>query len=208
MWNQKDLMRTLLKVLVIFVFYLTPFYLSAKPVDIALDQVGYRIDDEKDFRVARQVAAFQIRDEQNSIVFEGKLSGPIHDQYAGCDVWRGVFTDLKTPGTYTVQMEGGDRSWPFRIGNDIYQPLLQAALRGLYVSRCGYAVKDDAVGHPPCHMRDGAFMLVGGKKIADGRDATGGWHNGGDYWRSTMSAAQTVSRLLWPVEMFPDSFDI
>lgn len=177
------------------------------PNDIALNQLGYCLNDEKDFLVKKSVKGFQILNAQNEVVFNGELSGPVHDEYAGCDVWKGVFTEFKEPGTYVVKLTGGTRSYPFQVGNGIYAQLMQTALRGLYVSRCGYSVVDNAVGHPPCHLHDGEFMILNGEKIPDGRNATGGWHDGGDYYRSTMSAAQTVSRLLWAEELFPRAFN-
>jgi endoglucanase len=202
-------MKPFIRILAVLSFYLLPALDAAesRKTDIAINQVGYRIKDEKDFRLARPVAGFQILDSKNTVVFEGKMTGPRFDQYAGCDVWKGVFTEVKKPGTYVIQLLDGTRSWPFKVGDDVYTPLLQTALRGLYMSRCGYAVRDDAFGHPPCHLLDGAFMVVGDKQIPDGREATGGWHNGADYQRSTMSSAQAVSRLLWPVELFPGAFD-
>lgn len=175
--------------------------------DIAVNQVGYSIGDRKDFRIGRYVKGFQILNEQNTVVFKGRLNGSTYDQYAGCEVWKGEFTELNKPGKYIIQLSDNTRSWPFKVGNDIYDPLLQTVLRGLYVSRCGYAVKDNAVGHPPCHLHDADSLILEGKRIPDGRDATGGWHDGGDYWRSSMSASQTISRMLWPVELFPGKFD-
>ncbi|MFA6560402.1 MAG: glycoside hydrolase family 9 protein [Verrucomicrobiia bacterium] len=180
---------------------------AAGSEDIAINQVGYRIADAKDFRVARAIAGFQILNERNAVALEGKLTGPVHDQFAGCDVWKGDFTALRQPGTYIIQLPDGTRSWPFKIGDGVYVPLLQTALHGLYLSRCGYAVKNEVVGHPPCHLRDGAIMVIGDKRAPDGREATGAWHNGADYNRSTMSAAQAVSRMLWPDELFPGAFD-
>lgn len=180
---------------------------AAGPEDIGINQIGYRPADEKDFRVARAVAGFKILNAQDAVVLEGKLSGPRHDQFAGCDVWTGDFTALRQPGTYVIQLSDGTRSWPVKIGDEAYVPLLQTALHGLYLSRCGYAVRDEVVGHPPCHLRDGAIMVIDDQRVPDGRDASGAWHNGADYNRSTMSAAQAVSRMLWPAEMFPGAFD-
>ncbi len=177
------------------------------PLDIAVNQLGYRIDDKKDFLIGRFVEGFQILNEQNEVVFNGRLSGPVHDDYAACNVWKGDFTDVKKPGKYIVKLTDGTHSYPFQVDDGIYTKLMQTALRGLYVSRCGYSVIDNAVGHPPCHMHDGEFMILNGEQIPDGRDATGGWHDGGDYYRSTMSAAQVVCRLLWPEELFPHTFD-
>lgn len=174
---------------------------------IAINQVGYRGDALKWFFTSRPSDHFRVLDTRNLAVHAGRTTGPVTSSSAETNVWQGDFTVLTTPGTYVVELEDGTRSWPFRIGEDVHEFVLHNALRGLYVSRCGCAVIDESVGHPPCHMRDGAFLFIDGVDVPDGRDVSGAWHNGGDYCRSTMSAAQTVSRLLWAEELCPGSFD-
>jgi hypothetical protein len=90
----------------------------------------------------------------------------------------------------------GTASWPFAIFEDVFRDAVGAAVQGLYSSRCGYAVRTPAVAHPPCHVADGKFVLRNGQKLPDSRDVSGAWHNGGDYRRSTLSAAQAVIRTL------------
>jgi endoglucanase len=142
-----------------------------------------------------------------SVVFEGKLHGPVADPFAGEEVWSGRFSDLRAAGTYTLRLPDGTVSWPFKIDRQVYVEALHTAIVGLYASRCGYAVREPSIAHPPCHTQDGQFILQDGRKIPDARDVKGAWHNGGDYRRSTMSAAQTVSRILWPLEMYPEAYD-
>jgi len=128
-------MKPFVQILAVVSLVLLPVLNAAEPreADIAINQVGYRIKDENDFRLARSVGGFQIPDGKNAVVFDGKMTGPVSDQYAGCDVWKGVFTELKKPGTYVIRLSDGMCSWPFQIGDDVYSPLLQTALRGLYM---------------------------------------------------------------------------
>ncbi len=180
---------------------------AAGPEAIGINQVGYRGEASKWFFTSRQSDHFRVLDTCNRAVYAGRITGPVTSASAGTNVWQGDFTALTAPGTYVVELDDGARSWPFRVGEDVYEFVLRKALRGLYVSRCGCTVIDESVGHPPCHMRDGAFLLIDGVDVPDGRDVSGAWHDGGDYWRSTMSAAQTVSRLMWPEELCPGAFD-
>lgn len=179
-----------------------------KPQDrFAINQMGYRPDDTKDFRVTSEYSGFQILDENKKVVFSGILTGPIFDDYANEKVWKGDFSALKTPGKYTVQLSGNMFSWPFEIGDKIYDKLFPVVTNGLYASRCGYEVKTEAFTHPPCHLNQADTLLLDGKKIYVAKGGNGGWHDGGDYWRSSMSATQTISRMLWPLDLFPGKFD-
>lgn len=173
---------------------------------IGIDQVGYLTEEPKDFRVISTNRDFQIIRSDGQVVLQGALQGPVADPFAGAEVWIGRFTELRAPGRYTVRLADGTASWPFAIGGEVYRDAIRAAIQGLYSGRCGYAVRTPAVAHPVCHQGDGKFVLLDGKQIPDPRDVSGAWHNGGDYRRSTMSAAQAVSRILWPLELYPTAY--
>jgi len=178
----------------------------AGPEFIGIDQVGYLTDEPKDFRITSTNRDFEIIRSDGQAVLRGALQGPVADPFANEQVWIGRFTGLKTPGRYTVRLADGTASWPFTIGEEVYRDAIRAAIQGLYSSRCGYAVRTPEVAHPVCHQGDGKFVLLDGKQIPDSRDVSGAWHNGGDYRRSTVSAAQAVSRILWPLELYPDAY--
>jgi endoglucanase len=180
---------------------------AAGPQTVGENQAGYLSGESKDFRVASAAPGFEILSAGGTVVFRGSLRGPLADPFAGENVWVGSFAELRTPGTYTIRLPDGTVSWPFAIGQEVYRHALRAAITGLYASRCGHAVREPSVAHPPCHKNDGQFILQNGKKIPDARDVKGAWHNGGDYRRSTMSAAQAISRILWPLELYPAAYD-
>ena len=175
---------------------------------IFINQLGYKVAERKVFKIAEPYDSFQIVNLEDKVVFEGRLTGPKHDQYADDDVWEGDFSNLRIPGVYVVRLPGNLYSWKFEISDDVYEKLFTMVTHGLYASRCGYEVKDKAFKHPPCHLNQGDTMYLDGKKFYVGMKGNGGWHDGGDYWRSSMSAVQTISRMLWPLEMFPGKLDM
>ena len=180
---------------------------AAGPESVGIDQVGYLAGEQKDFRVTTDAKSFEVIGSDGQVALRGAVQGPTADPFAGAQVWQGRFSELNTPGKYTVRLADGTVSWPFSIGHAVYRDAVRAAVQGLYASRCGYAVRDPAVAHPRCHAADGKFILLDGRKIPDARDVSGAWHNGGDYRRSTMSAAQAVSRILWLLELYPAAYD-
>ncbi len=50
------------------------------------------------------------------------------------------FSKLIQPGEYAVFIPGVGKSWPFRIGNDVYGLPFYTSMRGLYHQRCGVAL--------------------------------------------------------------------
>lgn len=173
---------------------------------IHLNQLGYTPTGHKAFRVSQssEQNTYSILDINGTSVFSGRLSRVKQDDLAGERVQYGIFSSFAKPGRYRIQLPQGETPSPFVIGRHVYEDLYRHAIHALYLSRCGYAVVDERVGHPACHLTDGGKVIEGNIKIDDARDVQGAWHNGGDYRRSTLSAAQTINRLLWVVECFED----
>ena len=166
-----------------------------------------------DFRLKTSAATFEILDSEGTVVHEGSIvKRKYRDKGALEDVWVGDFSSIEVPpGAYRIRLDNGATSDAFRIAPNVYDAVFQTALRGLYVTRCTYAVIDPLVGHDVCHQEAGGAIYTYEDSMdvytPDDRDVSGGWHNGGDYRRSTISAAQAVHRLLATMEGSPKKFD-
>jgi endoglucanase len=72
--------------------------------------------------------------------------------------------------------------------------------------RCGTAVRGThngmAYAHGACHLEDAWLDMVGGGHTR--RDATGGWHDAGDYNKYVVNAGVTVGTMLLAWEQFGD----
>jgi endoglucanase len=109
------------------------------------------------------------------------------------------FSALKTEGTYTVK-SGSAESYPFEIKKGVYDEALKAALKMLYVQRCGTDLPESLAGdfaHPACHTGDAIIYGTDQKK-----DVSGGWHDAGDYGRYVVSGAKAVADLLFSYQDF------
>ena len=201
---------------------------SFAAADVYINELGYRSSDKKVFRTNESASTFTILNSNGSVVKTGTLSEPLWDAKAGFSPRSGDFSSVRKSGTYTIKLDTGSESVSFDVGNESYLDLYRAAIRGLHVSRCGQAVEDLIVGHPICHAETTGFRLDGidngpngvsngepagsskfrkFKKFRDNRDVKGGWHNGGDYRRSTLSASLAISRILSLMELHSSSFD-
>ena len=67
---------------------------------------------------------------------------PPHGNFLKADVYECDLSALVTPGEYVVSVEGVGRSFPFRVGDDVYREPYVAVARSLYHNRSGIALEE------------------------------------------------------------------
>jgi hypothetical protein len=196
-----------------------------------VDQFGYRPADRKvavirDPRVGYDKddrftpgASYQVRRADNgSVAFTGApvpwRDGKV-DASAGDAGWWFDFSALKDDGSYFVyDEERKARSATFRITQQVYAPILKAAMRTFFYQRSGFAK------HPPyaddCWTDDVSFLGPGqdleARDITDrnnpskARNLFGGWFDAGDTNKYVTFAAIPVHQLLTAYEENPQAF--
>ena len=175
-------------------------------VSILVNQVGYDVDTEKtlvlqvlDLQRQQPTPAFQLVDEAGRVAFTGMLvsrervNGGTPGDW-GARYWSGDFSGFKAVGKYRAQLKVGPEkhtSFPFRIGHDlIFAETLVSAAHFFWFQRCGFAVPGL---HAACHMDDARIPeAMGGGH----RDASGGWHDAGDFNKYATISCRTVYALL------------
>ncbi len=185
---------------------------------IHLNQLGYRPGD-------RKLAFFSVPAESGTrpIPFEvllmqgppGKITLPVvltgtttafHlDAATGFLVARLDMTDIEDPGMYRIRTETGFLSYPFMIGDRVYDDARDALLKALYFMRCGCGLDEKHAGiwkHGPCHTGEAALHHDREVKL----DVSGGWHDAGDYGRYSGPGANAVADLLLAYQCFPKAF--
>ena len=172
---------------------------------IKVNQVGYQPDAMKT-AVFSDISAktFQVVNVENGdVAFEGTLSKATHDEGADEDVCTGDFSDLKTEGTFKV-VAGDEESYEFTISKNPYESSFASVVNMFYLQRCGEELKEEYAGvfsHPACHT--GKVTIYGSDKTIE---ASGGWHDAGDYGRYVVPGAKAVADLLLAYEANPDAF--
>lgn len=178
----------------------TGYFISYKP---KVNQIGYLQDAKKFFTVITQTAGtnniFYIKKySDNTVVYTGYTKTTIiHDNAAGEDVVTGDFSQLTQKGEYYVEING-QKSYNFKISDDIFDNLFKDVLRSYYIIRCGVALQDNKTGlfHSACHLQDALYDDKPGS-----RDFTGGWHNAGDFGKWTHEHAFSCSFMMWLYEI-------
>lgn len=155
---------------------------ESKP-DILVNQLGYQPDSNKTaiFRGDDIGEVFTVRNaDTGEIVYTGEVKKKGYDElYEEYDSY-GVFTEVKTPGEYYVQMDSIGESYRFGIRENLYYPLLEQACLQFYESRT---------------------MQITGK------EGTGeGWQMAEKGRNREITAYRSIINLLLAYEVFPEVY--
>ncbi len=176
---------------------------KAYEASIITNQIGYKPDSKKTavFRNTEGGSFSVVNVATEEVVYTGEMAGPVSYEYAGETNYTGDFSSVKEAGKYVIKSEGLDDSYEFEISESVYDDVLDASVKMLYLQRCGTEVIDDDFGHPACHDSI-ATVYQTDTQI----DVTGGWHDAGDYGRYVVAAAKAVADLLYAYDANPDIF--
>ena len=180
------------------------------PSSIKLNTVGYLVGRGKFASVPADVtdSTFVVRDvATQEQIYSGSLSANVTDVTdTGDSVRLADFTSVNEPGAYVLEVSGLSASPPFEIGDTVYNDILKMTLVGLYGQRCGVSVTFDYDGdtfsHAACHRNDAQFDSTMVTGMTGTQEATGGWHDAGDYGKYTVNGAFSVAFLLKAWEDF------
>ncbi len=178
---------------------------NAPTADIKVDQVGYQPSAPKLAMVAGAGRGrFSVRRaSDDKTMFEGTLPAPVGDPDSGDRVSVADFSALHATGTFYLDVPSVGRSWPFTIAPRTFARTWYLAMRGFYGQRCNTAVdlgrEFPGYKHAACHL-NGAYHASSGR---DGKtQASGGWHDAGDFGRYVVNSGITTGTLLWMWELY------
>ena len=181
---------------------------SRKPIEaqVHVNQVGFLPSEPKRAVVPATEAipggAFTIveDDARRAVRFSGELA-----EYEAADgqqyghYRRHFFADFdgfRRPGRYRVRLSNGQVSTPFSIGANIYGLLDPLILQYFAIQQCG---KQSHPMRKPCHMDDG--IIDGGPRDGQRFDASGGWHDAGDFLKFVETTSYVTALLLFGYEL-------
>jgi endoglucanase len=172
---------------------------------IRLNTVGFLPEHDKRASIAARCSEFSVvRAADGVVVFQGRTTGPRHNEDTNEDLCIADFSALSRPGRYQLVVPGIGRSAPFLIARDVYDAPFATVVRAMYLWRCGSAVHVEYNGityeHAACHLNDAWLDFVGGGHVQ--REAVGGWHDAGDYNKYVVNAGVTVGIMLRAWEQF------
>jgi endoglucanase len=190
-----------------------PAQVGGRPeAHIQINQAGYLPDEPKRAVIPAmgEIApnSFCLVDDHMTrrVHYKGELKEyrPVHDVAYGHYPWHYVaeFDEFAVPGRYQLRLADGRMSAPFSIRRDIYGQLLPLTLEFFAVQSCGNSLLDGQPGAMACCHRDDGVAL-GGPRDGKPVDASGGWHDAGDYLKFVETASYVTAMMLFAADQFP-----
>jgi len=115
-------------------------------------------------------------------------------------LYESSFDAVNVPGQYRVRL-GSAASPTFTLSVDVYGGIISPTLRFFRVQRCGDA---SPVLHGVCHLKDG--IAAGGPISGTLVNATGGWHDAGDYLKFLITTGASTDLMLTAYQRHPEVF--
>ncbi len=112
------------------------------------------------------------------------------------------FDGFQRPGRYRLRLSDGHLSAPFSVGADIYERLVPLILNYFDVQRCG---PQHSAHQGPCHLDDG--VLKGGPRDGEPFDASGGWHDAGDYLKFVETTSYVTAVMLFAYDHYRSRYE-
>ena len=192
------------------IFFIIIFYSSLilSEIHIRINQVGYLPGDVKTGIILSDEDLFKddftiLNTQNNKTVYKGKIFNSLSKFGNFKYTYRFQFTGLRENGTYVFEINK-QKSYPFKIGYDIYDGIADSLLKFLTLQRCGYT---EPHMHGICHRADATSLIENGKEIGNKLDVTGGWHDAGDYVKFLNTTAYTTYTLLLAYDFAPEKFN-
>lgn len=210
-------MRFLIKLLllILFVHAGNGFAQSAnnKP---KLNQIGFYPEAPK-LAITPQTEAqtFHLRDlSDGTVVYIGTLSATESYTFSGETVRIADFSDFKTPGEYELYIDGGEKSYPFKIGDGVFEEVSAGLAKALYFNRASFPLEQEYAGpwHRPAGHPD-ISVLIHGSAATESRpeestiSSPGGWYDAGDYNKYIVPISSSIHHMLLAYEQFPGFFE-
>ena len=198
---------------------------------IHIDQFGYLTESDKvaiisdpqvGFNSAENYTpgnTFQLIDNTTGdIVYSDVLSlwndGITHDQ-SGDKGWWFDFSEVTAPGEYYIlDVDNNNKSYNFEIKDEVYQDVMQAAVKMFYYNRCNMAkeapyadanwIDDNNFLNP---LQDASCRYVNDQNNSSlEKDLSGGWFDAGDYNKYVTFATDVIHNLLYAYQENPAVF--
>ncbi|MEQ9298083.1 MAG: glycoside hydrolase family 9 protein [Cyclobacteriaceae bacterium] len=171
--------------------------------DILINQVGYPTGSNKQALLRKEVETFELRDTTGAVVYKGATANRRYWELSGDTVSVADFSDFTRAGEYMLCINDDECSYPFRIGESLYDELADAALKSYYYARCGFAIEEAfggqwnrAAGHPDTSVL--VHASAADKIRAEGTaiSSPGGWYDAGDYGKYIVNSSITTWTIL------------
>ena len=181
---------------------------AASAATAFINQIGYRVDDVKEFTLLDGNGNVEIADASGNTVLTVTPTAASSWAPSGQNVQRVDFSELNTEGTYSIKVGGQVLRSDLKILGKAYEDVTKASLKWYYYQRASMALEETyagqwkrAAGHTNASVQ--LHSSTGGSGTIN---STKGWYDAGDYGRYIVNSGITTYTLLSLYEHFPDYF--
>ena len=174
-----------------------------------INQIGYRPSDIKELTLFEGSGDVEFVNEKGEVAYTATPMAESYWSPSGQNVQRVDFSDLRTPGLYSLKVGGETIRADLKIVDDTYENLVKASIKFFYYQRASMALEEQyagqwkrAAGHMDTqvhlHSSTGASGTISSPK---------GWYDAGDYGKYIVNSGISTYTLLSLYEHFPSYFD-
>jgi endoglucanase len=181
---------------------------AASAATAYINQVGYRVSDVKEFTLFEGSGNVEIVDASGKTVLTVTPSEASSWSPSGQNVARVNFTDLNTPGTYSIKVGGQIVRSDLKVTDKPFEDVAKASLKWYYYQRASMALEETYAGQwkrAAGHTNPSA-MLHNSTGASGSINSSKGWYDAGDYGRYIVNSGITTYTLLSLYEHFPEYF--
>ncbi len=176
-----------------------------------LNQLGYYPEGVKlAITPDNNATKFHIRDfETGTVVFHGTLSSSVYYDHSDETVKTADFSDFNRPGKYVLYVDGSSKSYPFEIGNNVFDGLSNGLIKALYFNRASIALDAQyagnwsrAAGHPDDNVLIHPSAATEKRPANSTISSPGGWYDAGDFNKYVVPISSSINHILFSYEQF------
>ena len=184
------------------------FATAASAATAFINQVGYRVGDVKEFTLLDGNGSVEIADANGKTVLTVTPTEASSWAPSGQNVQRVDFSELNTPGTYSIKVGGQVLRSDLKIADGAYEDVVKASLKWYYYQRASMALEETYAGQwkRAAGHTNASVQLHSSTGESGSINSTKGWYDAGDYGRYIVNSGITTYTLLSLFEHFPDYF--
>ena len=175
-----------------------------------INQIGYHPGDFKELTLFEGSGNVEFVDESGKTVLSVTPSAAATWDGSGQSVQLVDFSELTTPGKYTVKVNGQEVRKDVKIEDKAFDAVTKGILKFFYYQRASMALDETyagkwkrAAGHPDKGVSFHSSATGGSGTV----DSPKGWYDAGDYGKYIVNSGISTYTLLSLYEHFPSFFD-
>lgn len=171
--------------------------------DILINQIGYQTNSAKKALIRKTVDSFEVKDADGTTILTASLTEPNYWELSGDAVSVADFSEITKKGSYTLCISDTECSYPFEIGDGLYDDLADASIKSYYYSRIGVDILEEyggkwnfKAGHPDTEVIIHASAADERRPEGSTISSPGGWYDAGDYGKYIVNSSITTWTIL------------